>query len=240
MDELSPYAPELPPHAPAEEAPDTPARCARLLFRALAGLESPEAQRLLADAFDRFGEEDTCLRVIQPVMYRIGEEWAAGALPMSVEQFASYLMRASVAERFAACGETPGALGPVVTACGSGERHELGLMMLGLFLARRGVRVIQLGADLPIEDLVATVERMRPPVICLSATTEENARALLEAVRRLNALDGHRLRISCGGYAFHVHPELRAQADDFAPEGDVVQAADAIRDLLVPSTSTDQ
>ncbi len=201
------------------------------LFNALVGLETPQAERLLAGAFARYGVEMTCLHVIQPVMYRVGEEWAAGNVPVSVEHFSSYFTRSKLSGLIGTYGET-GTLGPVITACAPGEQHEMGIMMLALFLMRRGVRVIHLGADMPIEDLVSFVHRTHARVVCLSASTLEKAEVLLDSVKQLDRLNGTRPYVSCGGYAFKSHPELRAQFESLPLGADASDAADAIHTLL--------
>jgi DNA-binding transcriptional MerR regulator len=206
---------------------------ARQLFSALAGLDSPQADRVLAGAFTRFGVEAACLKVIQPVMYRIGADWASGALPVSVEHFASYFMRGKLVGLLASYPRGR-RLGPVVTACASGEQHELGILMLGLFLLRRGVQVTHLGPDLPLTELAEVARRMRPSVICLSASTQRNARALVEAIEGFDPAGPAPPRIACGGYAFREDPELRARVGNLWLGADAVQAADAIRSFLDP------
>lgn len=224
-------------HAKPEAAPASSLRpasveeAARHLFNLLVGLDSPQADRLLTNSLNRFGVESTCLLVIEPVMYRIGQEWANGTVPVSVEHFATYFVRTRLMGLINATTHA-GSLGPVITACAPGEAHEVGLLMLNLFLLRRGVRVIHLGADLPIDDLVAMAQRTSPRIICLSASTHDNAVALLKSVRSLRDSGGITPRIACGGYAFRAYDELKEEVEPLWLGADAEQAADAIRSLL--------
>lgn len=202
------------------------------LFEAIAAYDAQGAERVCSECLAAFGVEATCLRVIQPMMYRIGEEWAAGALPIAVEHFASHVVRTQLSNLGRAQAGTPATLGPVLTACAPGEQHEVGLVMLGLFLMRRDVRVIHLGPDLPLDELSRAVRRVRPAMICLSATTVENARVLLRCLEELEETGVALPPLSCGGYAFQAHPELRARTETLSLGGEAVQAADAIRSLL--------
>lgn len=221
-----------PPAVPPLRETGSPEEAARLLFSALIGLDTPQAERVLSNCLSRYGVEAACVSVIQPVMYRIGREWSEGALPISVEHFASYVMRSRLTALIDSHGHT-GTLGPAMTACAPGETHELGLLMLNLCLLRRDVRVVHLGADLPLGELVEMARRVRPRVICLSASTEENARTLIESVRSLGEMGDELPRVSCGGYAFRANPELRSRVESLWLGGDAVQAADAIHALLI-------
>lgn len=170
------------------------------LYDALAALDLRLADRALATAFAQYGVEATCLRVIQPVLYRIGEAWERGEVLVSTEHHATQFLLGKLMELAGAYGHD-GTPGPVVTACVPGERHDVGITMLGLFLLRRGVRVIHLGADVPTRDLLSTIEQARPKVLCLSATMGQGIEALseiLDTLRRSNDPP----QLICGGQGF--------------------------------------
>jgi methanogenic corrinoid protein MtbC1 len=71
-----------------------------------------------------------------------------------------------------------GVQGRVVLACAPGERHELGLMMVGIALRRDGWDVTYLGADVPLDDAVDVARRTSARVLGISVTTSERADAL--------------------------------------------------------------
>lgn len=219
-----------PVEVPAEPS-DTILHSAEQLFDALTSLDTSLTDRLLSEAFARYGLETACLEVIQPALYRIGEEWAAGNLPISVEHFSSYLIRGKLSSLLGSYSHS-GTLGPVVSACAEGEQHELGLMMLALFLMRRGVRVIHLGADLPARDLAGMIQRVAPRLICLSASTPHNAHTLLNAIEELAHVHGIRPPIAIGGYAFSQDPALRERTGGLWLGADARGAADTIRNLV--------
>ena len=72
----------------------------------------------------------------------------------------------------------------IVFATLSGERHELGLLMAALTGLGTGANPIFLGAELPVEDLLAAVERSGAAVLALSIVTSPPA----EVARSLAAL----------------------------------------------------
>jgi methanogenic corrinoid protein MtbC1 len=96
------------------------------------------------------------------------------------EHFASHLIRArllSLAQNWGAGG---GSL--AVAACLPGEAHDLGLVMLGLLMARRGWQVTFLGADTPFDSIESTVRTLQPSLVVLTtydaAVFEEHASAI--------------------------------------------------------------
>ncbi len=77
---------------------------------------------------------------------------------------------------------------PVVMAMPAGERHDLGLAMLGDILRSDGYRVLNLGADTPAPALVAALREVDDlSALALSVVNGESlttAASLIEAVRR--------------------------------------------------------
>jgi len=211
--------------------PDTAQSFSELLFLALTKFDSAESDRILAKSFSRFGVEATCLEVVEPAMYRIGDEWAEGRSPIAVEHFASHFVRAKLTGLIMANGQS-GSAGPVVAACAPGEHHEIGLLVFALLLIRRGVKVYYLGADMPGNDLAIMIERARPKVVCLSASTLRNAEALFNTARMIQRMDCAP-KVYYGGYAFIAAPELRDRFEDTWLGTDAVSAADAVREIAV-------
>ncbi|MDQ3856344.1 MAG: cobalamin-dependent protein [Chloroflexota bacterium] len=222
-------AAEQPAPVPQPETTDT---AAEALLNALQSLDSVQADRVLAQSFARYGIETTCLNIIQPAMYRIGEAWAAGRIPVSVEHYASYLVRSKLTGLVSAYGQS-GTVGPIITACAPGEQHELGLLMFALFLMRRGLKVIYLGADLPAGDLVAMIERTRPKVVCLSAATTKTAESLVGTISMIKRVGGRVPEVTYGGFAFTHEPDLRDRVDGFWLGEDAVRAAETVRQLAL-------
>src|SRR5215210_4951298 len=111
--------------------------------------------------------------------------------------------------------------GLVVGGWVEGEMYEIGLILGCLFLSRRGLRIVYLGANLPLEHLLRTIRRIRPPLVLLSASTPESAERLALDIRRLQAhgadADSTQTtpcpRIAYGGYAFVTQPELKEGID---------------------------
>ena len=230
-----------PPAAP-DEAPSTDDRAplgalgARLL-EALLDLAAGRAEQVLSEAFSLLSVEDVCLGLIQPTLNEIGRRWHNGEASVAQEHFATALIRvrlSSLLEHTLAGMDRP----EIVAACPPGEWHELGLLMICLFLARRGYRVGYLGANLPADEFARVVARGRPKLVLVSAQTEETAEALGDVLRRLGRLPPPRPELAYGGWIFNAHPELRARTAGVYLGADARAAAAKVEQLLGSSQAS--
>ena len=100
----------------------------------------------------------------------------------------------------------------ILAACPPGEWHELGLLMICLFLARRGyTRALPGCQPAGRRARAAGHSRARPNWSLLSAQTDDTAEALGDALRALRRLPPPRPELAYGGWIFNARPELRAR-----------------------------
>ncbi len=124
------------------------------------------------DALDRLlatvSVEIAITEVLVPLLHELGDRWQAGDATIGQEHFASNLVRGRLMG--IARGWASGS-GPVfVLACPPGEEHDLGLMMFGIALARRGARVLFLGADTPVATIAETVGDVAPAGVVIAVS----------------------------------------------------------------------
>ena len=205
-------------------------RLSEEIISALTRFESTQAERLLSEAFALYPFESVLLEGIQPIMVEIGERWHRGEINVATEHFASQFMRRKLAGMLNIF-DSSAYRATIVVGCGPDELHDLGTLMIALFLARRGWNVVYLGAQVPLKDLIETIQTLKPGLVCLSASTVETAmqldqlaRKLLEAVPEL--LFGY------GGRVFNIHPEICATMPGIFLGHDARELADRIPDLL--------
>jgi methanogenic corrinoid protein MtbC1 len=180
---------------------------AELVERLLA-FDAAGAEGVMSEALALYPLEDVCLELFQPMLVEIGERWHQGTLSAATEHFATHLIRSKLTALLQVYASREQAH-PVLLACVAEELHEIGLLLVGLFLARRGWPIIYLGASVPPEDLQATAQRLRPSLVVLSATTEDTAPQLVEAAEMLNTLPAPRPGVSYGGRVFERNTALR-------------------------------
>jgi methanogenic corrinoid protein MtbC1 len=203
----------------------------RRLLTELLDYDEEMAEATLAHAFALYPVEHVGEHVIMPVLVEIGERWHRGELSITREHYATnYLV-----QRLAAILRTvPNATTPplIWVGCAPGELHEIGALLLSIYLRRSGYTVRYLGQNLPTDDLVAEVATIKPDLLLFSATTVDSAQRLQPLCARLADLDPPRPIIGYGGRAFNLRPELRDEIAGIYLGATAAEAVESIDDLL--------
>ncbi len=201
------------------------------LLDSLMHYDEAAAEQVMAVAFSLYPIEQVGERVILPVMAEIGERWHRGELSITREHYATNY----VLQRLAAILRTLPNLydGPEMwVGCAPGEQHEMGAMLLSIFLRRAGYQVRYLGQDLPMDDLIQEVHLQRPAIVLFSATSLNAATNLRHLCDALANLDAPRPVICYGGRAFNLHPELRDNIAGVYLGATAAEAVDGLRDVV--------
>lgn len=175
----------------------------RLTEATLAG-DNSLADRVLSEAHALQSVEDVLLKVIQPTLVEIGEKWHRGEITVAHEHQASNFLRGKLHGLLELAGNSKH--GPaVIVACAPGEWHEIGSLMMAIFLRRAGFRTHYLGANTPVEDLVRFAREVKAEVLMISASNADVLENLRDKARFL--LEAAPLVIYGGG-AFNERPEM--------------------------------
>ena len=136
-----------------------------------------------------------------PFVEALGERWSSGELGVRHEHFASERLREVLVDTWRPLSDAA-TRGPVVCATPPGEMHVLGLHMAALALALEGVRIVFLGADTPIDEVVESVVARRAAAVALSASIAVNRDRLRRDVRSLRAKLPAGVQLVGGGAGF--------------------------------------
>lgn len=200
------------------------------LLAALLAFREAEAEATLTEAFALYPVEAVAEEIITPVLVAIGERWHRGEASVVQEHFATAFLRHRLAALFRAYDEP--AVGPLaITGSAPGEWHDIGILLAALALRRRGWRVIHLGQNVPADQLAAEIQRLRPNLVCLSATTVESIAGVSAAVAAIEALPDPKPRLALGGRLLNHNAELRAR---FAH----AYLGASVRDMIAALTAT--
>ena len=201
------------------------------LLRQFITLDESSANQTIAQAFAIYSIEEVCRSLFTPTLTRLGQLWRAGEITVTTEHFASALIRERLASLFRSApinDDAPLAL----VGCAPGELHELGPLMLALFLRRAGLRVAYLGQSVELESLVDAVEAVGPASVLLSAALRPQAENLIEVGRRLAALKRRQPLFVFGGLAFTNEPDLAKRVQGAYLEMEAPAAAHEIKRRL--------
>ncbi len=213
------------------------ARYSLALVEALIAYDLRTASQVLEEALALGPVENVCLDVLQPALYEIGDRWQRGEILISGEHFATSFAVRKLGSLFSLSNPEHGR-GPIVATCLEGELHEAGLLMTCLFLSRRWFRVIYLGPNLPSEDLIDTIQEIRPLLVLLSASTPEGALDLARSSGDIKKACAGRGANSCvpeigfGGRIFLDVPCLRQGVDGIFCGRDAEDAVATIQAVL--------
>lgn len=201
------------------------------LVAALTDFDAVRAEQILGEAFALYPLDDVFLKLIQPTMVEIGEQWHEGKISVTAEHFATQFVRRKLASLFNTYNVKDGR-GMILIGCAPTEQHDLGALLLSVFLVRHGWQVIYLGPEVPLSDLIDAIQRLQPDMVCMSAATTETALQLLEVGRTVTALPPPYPRFGFGGRAFNLNPALAEKMPGVFLGKDAQEAVDTISDIL--------
>ncbi len=166
--------------------------------------------------------------LLAPLIRAVGEAWHAGRLSVAAEHLFTSKVSAllqSALMTAAPAGQRPALLCATV----SGERHGLGLLMAQAMLSGHGLRVTDLGVDVPPGDIAIAAREVAADVVLLSFSAYFGHRQVPAVLERLlmqlppsvelwvggagarSVRAGSRLRVS------QSLSELATWADDWQP-----------------------
>lgn len=141
------------------------------------------------------------LEDMAPLACAVGDAWASGRLQVHHEHAFTEVAKALLHSSISNLGQPIERAPRVVLATPSGELHTLGILMAQAILTLHGANVLQLGQQVPFNDIVGAVSRHRADLVGLSFSPCYSARlgkALLQELRQ--ALDPG-VEIWAGGLA---------------------------------------
>ena len=149
-------------------------------------------------------------RILKPVMYRIGEEWADGTISIATEHVASNIAQTLVKiimDRISGAGNKK----KVLICVPLGEEHHLGCDVLETYLTIKGFKVYNMGVSMPTESILSFIDNNKPDAVLISITLEDNLAAGQRLTRKIK--EHINIPVLIGGYALQAKkvPKFDAQ-----------------------------
>lgn len=124
-------------------------------------------EKIFSSCISRFGITDTYIKVIYPLLDRIGLMWASNSLPPAQEHFMSNIIRQKL---FSEIDQLPLAKQPEeawILLLPENEFHEIGLLFSYFLIRKAGKRVIYLGSSVPLQTLSDAIKEINPSSLLL-------------------------------------------------------------------------
>lgn len=155
------------------------------LLTVLQNTDGTELETALSIIYQQQGMQIFITETIVPLLYTVGERWAIGKLQVFEEHLLSEVLTRFLNSEISLLQKT--AMKPrVLLATLPGEKHTLGLLMLAAMLSSRNISVVNLGGEVPLDQIVAAVERFDVDVIGVTFSSSyqyENIRRNLIELR---------------------------------------------------------
>ena len=124
--------------------------------------------------------------VVAPLLRRVGDEWHAGALTIAQEHLISSRLNDIVAESmrsFAVHHNAP----RILVTTPAGERHAIGALLAGAAAAVEGWNVLDLGVDMPADEIADAAISAGVRAVAVSVVYVEHPHAVMAELRRLRS-----------------------------------------------------
>jgi len=144
------------------------------LHRAAKSLDKNFVETLLRKDISENGVIASWTEVIVPLLFLVGDEWAATGQGIEVEHMLSEIIKRLLREGVVEIKDPVNAQ-PVLLASVGEELHCLALHALAAALAEKGIESFFLGARTPLEAISGMVKRSAPPAVFLWAQLEQNS-----------------------------------------------------------------
>jgi methanogenic corrinoid protein MtbC1 len=201
------------------------------LVAALIDFDEKRAERVIGEAFALYPLDDVFFKLVQPTMIEVGEQWHQGKISVTAEHFATQFVRRKLSSILNTYIISEGR-GLIVVGCAPSELHDLGALLLSVLLVRHGWQVVYLGAQVPLADLLDTINRLQPDMVCMSASTVETALELVDVGRVVTKLPPPAPQFGFGGRAFNINPNIAQKVPGVFLGESAQEAIDAIVDVL--------
>ena len=158
---------------------------------AIRSADAGQVEVLLSRHYEKQGMREFVLETVIPLLQAVGELWISGRLQVFQEHFLSQQLIRFLNTEIASMQKSAGK--PLVLlATLPGEEHTLGLLMLAALLSSSGVSIINLGGEVPMDQIGSAVKQFQADAVGITfsgAYPYQNIRPHLNELRELIADD---------------------------------------------------
>ena len=205
------------------------------LFAAAKGYDVNTAQQIIKQAVTRYSIEDACIHLLIPVLEMVGEAWRQNNITLHQEHFFSNIVREQL-HAYSANMPQAWRNETVIIGCAPEDYHEMGGLMLSIFLRRRGWQVIYFGQAVGMARLDEALDALQPTVAVLTSAHVKTAKNLFDAGMQIQVWNGGNTVFVFGGSLFARVPALVSRFPGVYAGDDLVQGLHVVEEILSNSS----
>ncbi|MGN6343068.1 MAG: MerR family transcriptional regulator [Ginsengibacter sp.] len=157
-----------------------------------AGIDFDEINfdKIMSHCLVRYGVKDSYLKVIYPMLKRIGLMWATNLIPPAAEHFISNIVRQKLYTLADSMPASTAKNNSWLLFLPENEFHEIGLLLSHYLIRNAGFKSIYLGSNMPLQSVVEAAQIINPDNLLLFLTHHDSKEALQDYMNDL----GHRFK----------------------------------------------
>jgi methanogenic corrinoid protein MtbC1 len=202
------------------KAPEYELRCQALIQRIVELKEKEclaEVADMLASGWEPLDLLDSCVRGMQ----EIGRRFEDGRYFISALIMAGAIMRQTteMLEPHLKSRKADPIIGTLLLGTVAGDIHDLGKNLFAILARFRGIKIVDLGVDVPPEEFLAKAKKIKPEMIgisCVLSTAWPDLKETVELLRR--KLPSPRPAIIIGGTCIDEHVCRHVKSDYWVRE----------------------
>ncbi len=174
----------------------------RRVIDAIHSADAGKVHELFRQQLDELGMRKFILHLITPLLATVGQLWASGKLQVFQEHFLSeQLIRFLNSE--IAKSQKYAAKPRVLLATLPGEEHTLGLLMVAAMLSSHGITAINLGSEVPMDQIAGATEQFRADIVGITFSGAYQYKHIRPHLHELRQLIPDDIEIWTGGEGVH-------------------------------------
>ena len=160
---------------------------------------------------------------LMPALRGLGRAWSTGEVSVAAEHAASHAVLRRLSAAFQAAGTSIGR--PVLVGLPPGSRHELGALAFATAVRRRGIGVVYLGPDVPLQSWVDAVRWTSARAVVIGAPTGDDLKGAESIAEMASALGGVLVAIGGAPAETVTLPGVLRLPDGIGPSARALEAA---------------
>ena len=154
------------------------------MIAAIICFDEPALERIYSEALSFYPVRVVTEQLLTPLLTELGERWAKKRGSIAEEHFFGFYLRNKLGARFHHRSQTQ--TGPRLMLAGlPGDLHEIGLLLFALEACDHGFQTVLLGANMPLDELPAAINKTKSAALVLSGVIEPELSVIEEQLPRL-------------------------------------------------------